>query len=122
MKQFASLILLMLLTGCWAPLRVEGIPARQLPDHYRLPLRTLSVPLNYSQLTAPTNNGERLGTGDKLNVTIPGLFANPRLALPTIQVQVTSTGEVFLPLVGSVNIGGLNLAEAQKKFNQAYVP
>lgn len=122
MKLHTSFVLLLSLMGCWAPLHIDGVPARTLPDYYRMPMRTVGMPLNYSQLTATTNGEERLGPGDLLNVTIPGLFANQGSVLPTIQVSVTNTGEVFLPLVGPVQVGGLDLTAVQKRINNAYVP
>jgi len=59
-----------------------------------------------------------LGADDILEVTIPGLFNQSEIH--PLRVQVMSNGEVQLPLVGSVSVGGLNLQQSQRAINQAY--
>ncbi|MFG0335374.1 MAG: polysaccharide biosynthesis/export family protein, partial [Maioricimonas sp. JB049] len=109
--------LLVLLSGCYAPLRSPGIPATQLPDEFRMPIRTAGAPLNYSSLVAPTPPAYLLGTGDVLEITAPDLMQ--RGDARPFQVQVLETGEIHLPRVGPVTVGGHSLAEAQVRINQA---
>ncbi len=117
-KRLLSVALLAcLMIGCYAPVRSPGIPAAQLPDHFRYPMRTSGEPLNYSLLAASAPPVYTLGTGDVLEITIPDLIQAGE-ARP-FQVQLLETGEVFLPRVGPVQIGGLSLADAQRRINEA---
>ncbi len=61
-----------------------------------------------------------IGTDDVLTVTLTGLEE------PTIssiyRVRVDKEGEIDLPLVGEVNVGGLDQIEAEAKIKDSYVP
>lgn len=104
--------------GCWAPLSSPGIPAFQLSDEYRIPSRTIGPPLNLSQLTIRQPADYLLGANDVISVTIPELRDG---ALPqTISATVMSDGKIHLPMAGSINVGGLNLIDAQRKINDTY--
>jgi len=116
-KMLAAALLACVFAGCYAPVRSPGIPAAQLPDHFRYPMRTSGEPLNYSLLAASAPPIYTLGTGDVLEITIPDLIQAGE-ARP-FQVQLLETGEVFLPRVGPVQIGGLSLADAQRRINEA---
>jgi len=74
--------------------------------------------LNYSQLTIKPPSDYLLGANDILEVTVPGLFNQSEIH--PLRVQVMSNGEIQLPLVGSVAVGGLNLQMAQRAINHAY--
>lgn len=109
---------ILLTTGCWAPYRSYGIPACSLPDDFRTPIRTAGPPLNFSSLTMNPPADYLLGTNDVLEVTIAGLYTGAG-AVP-FRVQVMANGEVHLPIVGPVMVGGLNLLQAQQSITQAY--
>lgn len=104
--------------GCYAPMSSAGIPAASLPPEFRVPHRTMGPMLNYSQLTMKPPSDYLLGPDDILEVTVPGLFTQSEIH--PLRVQVMSNGEVQLPLVGSVAVGGLNLQQAQRAINHAY--
>jgi len=106
------------ITGCYAPLHSAGIPASTLPDQYRLPMRTGGPLLNYTALTAEQPQDYYLGPDDIIQVTIPELFAGANFQ--PLEVQVMQSGEVQLPLVGSVNVGYMNLLQAQQAITTAY--
>lgn len=55
----------------------------------------------------------RLGAGDTIRVLV---FQSPEL---TIETRVSETGNVTVPLIGSIAIGGLSLAEAETKIATA---
>ncbi len=114
-----SLVMLtvVLLTGCYAPLRSPGIPAATLSDEFRMPIRTAGEPLNFSSLSAAPPQVYLLGNGDIIEITIPDLIHQGE-ARP-FQVQLLETGEVLLPHVGPVMIGGLSLVQAQQRINHA---
>ena len=55
------------------------------------------------------SNDYRLGAGDMMRVTV---FKNPDL---TTEVRVSESGVISFPLLGSVDLGGLTIAAAEKK-------
>lgn len=112
------LTVLALCGGCWAPLHSPGIPASSLPDSYRVPTRTAGTPLNFANLTARPPVDYLLGPGDVLSVTVPELF--PQSETQPLEVQVMSSGEVHLPMVGAVRVGNANLMQAQRVITEAY--
>ncbi len=66
--------------------------------------------------TAPApaiSNDYRLGPGDTLGVLV---FQNPDLSL---DVRVSESGVVSYPLIGSLQLGGLTLPEAERKIADA---
>ena len=111
------LLIVVLITGCYAPLRSPGIPAATLSDEFRMPIRTAGEPLNFSSLSAAPPQVYLLGNGDIIEITIPDLIHQGE-ARP-FQVQLLETGEVLLPHVGPVMIGGLSLIQAQQRINHA---
>jgi protein involved in polysaccharide export with SLBB domain len=104
--------------GCYAPLRSPGVRARDLSDEFRTPRRTAGQPLNFADLTLPAPRDYLLGAGDLLDVNIHGLYPNTETR--PVRVQVLANGDVHLPLVGAVRLGGRNLAEAHQAVVQAY--
>jgi len=105
-------------TGCWAPLHSPGIPANSLPDEFRIPCRTAGMPLNFANLTARLPLDYMLGPNDVLEVTIPDL--TPGVQSQPLLVQVMANGQVVLPMVGAVDVGGGNLMQAQEAITNAY--
>lgn len=69
----------------------------------------LSLLLSAISLAADESKDYRLGAGDTLHVTV---FQNPDL---TIDVRVSESGIISYPLLGSVEVGGLAIAAAEKK-------
>jgi len=62
----------------------------------------------------------KLGPGDVLGVTITEL---DKLGVPSLQqVRVTEQGELILPMVGRVQVGGMTLDEAEAQVKAQYVP
>ena len=112
------LVLLTPLVGCWAPLGYQGVPARSLPEDFRVPRRTGSVPLNLAQLTLPPAGDYLLSTNDVLDVTVPGLY--DRSESNPLRVTVMSEGNIHLPMIGSVKVAGMNLLQVQQLLNEAY--
>lgn len=106
------------LAGCYAPLVSRGIPASSLPDHYRQPTRSVGEPLNFASLTSPPHAEYLLGPGDILEVVVHDL--NPGGEVRPIRAEVMANGYIHLPLVGAVDVGELNLMEAQIAITKAY--
>jgi len=119
LRHFAAinLILCLLITGCYAPLHSGGIAASTLSNEFRWPQRTSSVHLNYSSLVGPAPAVYLLGPGDRLEVTVPDLIANGNVQ--SFQVTVLDQGEIHLPRLGPVMVGGLSLSQAQQQINNS---
>jgi len=117
---FGGLLMLLLGTsaGCYAPLCSPGIPAPNLPDSYRTPYKSIAQPLNFSNLTVPPPKDYILGPDDVLEVTVPDLFRG--VPPQAFRVQVMANGEISLPLLKPVRVGGMNLLHAQQTITKAY--
>jgi protein involved in polysaccharide export with SLBB domain len=61
-----------------------------------------------------------VGPGDVLAVTVSG--PDPEPLLPIIQARVDRNGEIFLPMVGGVDVAAMELEDAEKAIHKAYVP
>ena len=104
--------------GCWAPLVSHGVPARNLPDEFRTPFRTAGPPLNFASLSIPPQADYILGPDDVLEVTIHGLY--PGGETRPIRALIMANGEVYLPLVGAVHVGDMNVMQAHAAVHKAY--
>jgi polysaccharide export outer membrane protein len=66
----------------------------------------------------------RIGLGDVLSVSSPQITQAPRIAADGTTQQpgyrVYSSGKVFLPLVGGVQVSGLTIDEVQEKLQKEY--
>ncbi len=68
-----------------------------------------------AQINAPVVSAQdyRLGAGDSIGVQV---FQNPDL---TVEARVSESGVISYPLIGNVQIGGLSLADAERKIADA---
>ena len=117
-RLLVGILVVTVTTGCYAPLHSPAIPACTLPDQFRTPFRTAGPPLNFASLTMRQPLDYLLGANDVLEVTVPGLYTNETTS--PIRSQVMSSGELQLPLVGPVAVGGMNLLQAQEAITKAY--
>ena len=72
-------------------------------------LTALSPVASQAQPSGTASAQYRLATGDVIRVTV---FQNADL---TLEARVSETGVISYPLLGSVNIGGLTLPQAEKR-------
>ena len=72
-----------------------------------------SVQAQVPEQAAPPNADYRLGPGDAIGVQV---FQSPDLS---VDARVSENGVISYPLVGSVQLGGLSIAEAEKKIADA---
>ncbi|MEY3461061.1 MAG: polysaccharide export protein EpsE [Pseudomonadota bacterium] len=72
-----------------------------------------SVQAQVPAQAAPPNSDYRLGPGDAIGVQV---FQNPDLS---VDARVSENGVISYPLVGSVQLGGLSIAEAEQKIAEA---
>lgn len=63
--------------------------------------------------SAPSQQDYRLGAGDSIGVQV---YQSPDLS---VDARVSETGVISYPLVGSVQLGGLTISEAEKKIADA---
>ncbi len=61
-----------------------------------------------------------VGPGDVLSVTVTGQAPEP--LVPATQVRVSRNGEIFLPFVGAVQVGGKELEDVEVAVRNAFVP
>ena len=109
------------IAGCYAPLVSPGVPARCLPESFRTPVRAIGVPLNFATLTIPVPEEYILGRDDVLEVTIHNLFPAPQgQGSHTLQTRVMGNGEIMLPVVGPVRLGGMNLLQAHRAITKSF--
>ncbi len=64
----------------------------------------------------------RVGSSDRLNVALTGLNADIPTEVTLTVVRVDRDGEISLPLVGNVKVGGLELEDVETAIHDAYVP
>ena len=81
-------------------------------------MRTGGAPLNYSHLSAIPPADYYLGPDDVIEVTVPDLFDGAEFR--PLRAQVMGSGEIQLPMVGAVKVGGMNLQRAQQAITAAY--
>ncbi|MEK6261183.1 MAG: polysaccharide biosynthesis/export family protein [Planctomycetota bacterium] len=134
-RLFAGLCLLSLwLTGCAAFHPVEGVPARYLPTELKVGDRTGKRTIDLSLLRQTPPSAHRIDSGDVLAVYVerevgkssdpPPVFfptnneGPPSFGLP---FPVREDGTISLPRIGSINLRGLTIAQAEEKVKQAYL-
>ena len=71
------------------------------------------VPVQAVPQVAPPNADYRLGPGDAIGVQV---FQSPDLS---VDARVSENGVISYPLVGSVQLGGLSISEAEQKIADA---
>ena len=75
--------------------------------------QTVSSPQPSAAVSVPRNQDYRLGAGDTIGVQV---YQNPDLS---VDARVSESGVISYPLVGSVQVGGLTISEAEKKIGDA---
>jgi polysaccharide export outer membrane protein len=106
------------MSGCYAPLVSGGIHASTLPDEFRTPWRTGGPQLNLASLTIPAQPEYLLGPDDLVEVVVYGL--TPDAPPYPLQIRIMGNGQIHLPIIGGVNVGGMNLLQAQEAIIKAY--
>lgn len=93
----------------------QTAPAPSSPPTLQAAATTVPVTPAPAANTAavPNNQDYRLGAGDAIGVQV---YQSPDLS---IDARVSESGVISYPLVGSVQIGGLTISEAEKKIADA---
>lgn len=71
------------------------------------------APVAAGAAAVPTNQDYRLGAGDSIGVQV---YQSPDLS---VDARVSESGVISYPLIGSVQLGGLTIGEAEKKIADA---
>jgi hypothetical protein len=120
---------------------MQGVPARYLPEEMKVGDRSNRRTIDLSLLRqsppldpATGNVVHRIDGGDLLGVYVEGFVGRatdpPPVYFPTtgdsapsfgLPYPVREDGTISLPFVGSVNLRGLTLAEAEERVRQAYL-
>jgi len=96
------------LTGCSS---VKPYQADQLPMHMQAPPLANAQTLDLTRMAASTTSTDLIGEGDVIEVTISaGLSADDTTTFP---VRVAENGTAQLPIIGSVQLEGSDLEEAE---------
>ena len=115
---FAVVLMVIPLAGCYVPLRSPGVPASVLPASYRTPMRSVAPRLNLADLAVAPPFDYILGPYDTLEISIPRMYENANLR--TVRAKIMFNGNITLPMVGDVEVAGLNLAQAQHVIERAF--
>lgn len=115
-------VFFMALVGCADP-RMSPEEFHQLQQEARHEARQAAEDADESSLTALLDQQlgpYAVGAEDVLSVTLTAADADA--VPPPFQVRVNHEGEVVLPMVGRLKIGGLELVDAEAAIQTAYVP
>lgn len=141
-RVFAGICLLLFWqSGCAAFRPVPGVPARYLPTEMKIGDRSnrrtidLSLLRQSPPLDPVTGNVvHRIDAGDVLGVYVEGFVGKPTDPPPVyfpsnndappsfgLPHPVREDGTISLPFVGSVNLRGMTLSQAEERVRQAYL-
>ena len=92
----------------------QPAPGTQTPGNPGAPLRGIvrpntPLPVPAAGETRANTQDYRLGPGDSIGVQV---FQNPELS---VDARVSESGVISYPLLGTVQLGGLTISEAEKK-------
>ncbi len=73
------------------------------------PLGAGDMSLRLAPRSTTQDGNYQLGAGDVIRITV---FQNPDL---TIETRISESGEITYPLLGSVSVGSLSIAEAERR-------
>lgn len=101
--------IMLLISFVWIP----GIGAQTITPPREVPATPAAVEPIQQSVTEPTTSGSQgvgaliIGTGDLLAVSVYGASDFNK------EVRVADSGEISLPLIGSVHVAGLNVQQAE---------
>jgi polysaccharide biosynthesis/export protein len=102
------------LSGSLVALAQTGAPVPAIPRATVSPVPApMPVPPPAGQPASVANQDYRLGPGDSIGVQV---YQSPDLS---VDARVSESGVISYPLVGTVQLGGLTISEAEKKIADA---
>lgn len=127
---------ILLATGCAAVTSpvTNGVPVHMLPSELLADSKEKLHPIPPTWLKAPKKEYYTLDTGDILGVYIKDVLPISEMILPVnfpdssslppstgVPIPVRQNGTISLPLIGSVDVRGLTVEEAEEKIVDAYL-
>jgi protein involved in polysaccharide export with SLBB domain len=113
----------------------QGIPVSRLPAEYLSPSMEGMTEIPLTTLRQNPPDKYRLAAGDLLGVYVEGIMGDkaqpPPVRFPEhnnlppaigYPVPVREDGTLPLPLIGSIKVDGMTVAEAEEAVRKAYVP
>jgi len=107
-----SIALVVCLSGTLAAQAQTSVPVPAPPRPPAVPV-PMPVPPVAAQPAPPVSQDYRLGPGDAIGVQV---YQSPDLS---VEARVSESGVISYPLVGTVQLGGLTITEAEKKIADA---
>jgi len=107
-----SIALVVCLSGTLAAQAQTSVPVPAPPRPAAVPV-PMPVPPVAAQPAPPVSQDYRLGPGDAIGVQV---YQSPDLS---VEARVSESGVISYPLVGTVQLGGLTITEAEKKIADA---
>ena len=92
---------------------LAGLTQARSPSSGVVPPTTTAMTPTTAPATALANQDYRLGPGDAIGVQV---YQSPDLS---VDARVSESGVINYPLVGSLQLGGLTISEAEKKIADA---
>lgn len=92
---------------------LAGLTQARSPSSGVVAPATTAMAPTTAPATAPANQDYRLGPGDAIGVQV---YQSPDLS---VDARVSESGVISYPLVGSLQLGGLTISEAEKKIADA---
>jgi polysaccharide export outer membrane protein len=116
----SALALVLPLTICaWAGCRTADYSARNLPLTLQAPPMARSANLNLEQMAGEGVNTSEICAGDLVSITIVSGNGDEK-AMP-IPARVSQDGTVMVPLVGPVQVGGVEAVTAEQRIATAAI-
>ncbi|GAB4140252.1 MAG: hypothetical protein Tsb009_09510 [Planctomycetaceae bacterium] len=128
-------LLMLALSGCAAMRPLDGIPASQLPDDYRMPYRSVKSMIDLSLLRQTPPREHRVDSGDVLSIYIESILGGQQNTLaPPVNfrqnangrsslgypIHVREDGTISLPKVKPIHVRGLTISQVERAVHKAY--
>jgi polysaccharide export outer membrane protein len=110
-----AIALALSVAGCGAP----AFRAGSLPPNFRTVQRTPSGAINLAGIAAPGGGESQINGGDLLEVTVAS--GRDDETVTPVATRVSDSGAADIPLIGPVQVGGLEPFEASQAVAQAAV-
>ncbi len=112
---------------------LDGIPARHLPEEYRVAPERGKRTIDLTLLRQTPPDAYRIDAGDVLGVFVEGVLGEPKTLPPVYNpsgpfdrpntgypITVRSDGTIALPYEGTVPVRGLTLEECEQRLRRFY--
>jgi len=115
MRQTCALVLICAIAGC----RSSYYTARSLPVGLQAPSHPVSTALNLERMGAEGAGTSQIGPGDLVSLTIVSGSEDERVT--PLPARVAENGKIVVPLIGSVNVGGMEPIAAEQQISAAAI-